>query len=46
MLYYHKLFVFILLVAIGGYSISGYWLIILLMAINNYFISGYWWLLY
>jgi len=42
----------ILLMAIDGYSIGGYWfllLIIILMGIggfNGYYISGYWWLLY
>jgi len=35
---------FILLMAIGGYSINGYWLIlvaILLMVISGYSINGY-----
>jgi hypothetical protein len=36
-LYYHKLFMVIILVVIVGYSIGGYW---------YYFIGGYWWLLY
>jgi hypothetical protein len=34
----------ILLMAIGGYSIGGYWcllLVIILMTINGYYISGY-----
>jgi hypothetical protein len=31
-------------VAIGGYSIGGYWW--LLMAIDGYFINGYWWIFY
>ncbi len=33
----------IILMAISGYSISGYWG--LLMVINAYYINGYWWLL-
>jgi hypothetical protein len=44
-------------VAIGGYSINGYWwllVVIILMAIGGYsingycgyFINGYWWLFY
>jgi hypothetical protein len=36
-------------VAIGGYSINGYWWLlvaILLMATGAYFTIGYWWLLY
>jgi hypothetical protein len=39
----------ILLMAIGGYSINGYWwllMVILLMAIGGYSINGYWWLFY
>jgi hypothetical protein len=40
--------------AIGGYSINGYWLLfykwllvaIILMAIGYCFINDYWWLLY
>jgi len=36
-LYYHKLFMVIILVAIVGYFIGGYW---------YYFIGGYWWLFY
>ncbi len=35
--------------AIGGYSIGGYWcllLVIILMTINGYYISGYQWLIY
>jgi len=44
----------ILLVAIGGYFINGYWLLfyewllvaILLMVISGYSINGYWLLLY
>jgi hypothetical protein len=45
--------VVILLIAIGGYSINGYWWLlvaILLMAISDYSIggsiNGYWWLFY
>jgi hypothetical protein len=41
--------VVIILVAIGGYYISGYWwllVVIILLAIDGYFIGGYWWLLY
>jgi len=34
----------ILLKAIGGYFIDGYWW--LLMVIDGYFINGYYWLLY
>jgi len=48
------LLVVILLMAIGDYSINGYWLllslwllvIILLMAIGGYSINGYWLLFY
>jgi hypothetical protein len=36
--------VVILLTAIGGYFINGYWWI--LVFINGYYMSGYWWLLY
>jgi len=44
----------IILMAIGGYSINGYWWLfyswllvtILLMAIGGYSIDGYWWLFY
>jgi hypothetical protein len=44
----------ILLMAIGGYSIDGYWWLlyscllvpILLMPIGGYSIDGYWWLFY
>jgi hypothetical protein len=39
----------ILLMAIGGYSINGYWWLsvdILLMAISDYSINGYRWLFY
>jgi hypothetical protein len=40
--------------AIGGYSIHGYWWIfyswllmaIILMAVGGYYINGCWWLLY
>jgi len=28
--------------AIGGYSIGGYWVVIILVAIRGYFINGYW----
>jgi hypothetical protein len=38
----------IILVAIGGYSISGYWcllIVIILMVIAGYFVSECWWLL-
>ncbi len=42
----------ILLVAISGYSIGGYWwlligiiLVAILMVIGGYFVIGYWWLL-
>jgi hypothetical protein len=39
--------VVILLMAIGGYSINGYWWMgILLMAICGYSINGYWLLNY
>jgi hypothetical protein len=34
--------VVILLMAIGGYSINGFFI----MAINAYSINGYWWLFY
>jgi hypothetical protein len=37
----------ILLMAIGCYSIGGYWCLligIILLDIGGYFISGYWWL--
>jgi hypothetical protein len=39
----------IILMAIGGYYINGYWwllMVIILMTINGYYINGYWWLLY
>jgi hypothetical protein len=36
----------ILLMAIGGYFINGYWWFYLLMVIGGYFINGYWWLFY
>jgi len=46
-LYYHRLFVVILLVANVGYYINGYWcLYILLVAIIGYYIGGYWCLFY
>jgi hypothetical protein len=35
----------ILLMAIGGYFVSGYWwllMVIVLVAIGGYFINGYW----
>jgi hypothetical protein len=37
----------IILVAIGGYYINGYWwvlMVIVLMAIGGYSINGYWWI--
>jgi hypothetical protein len=44
----------IILMAIGGYFINGYWwlfhykpsMVILLVLIDGYFINGYWWLFY
>jgi hypothetical protein len=39
----------IILAAIGGYYISGYWwllMVIILVVIGGYYINGYWWLLY
>jgi len=51
-LYYHGLFVAIILVAISGYFIDVYiffwWLllVILLVAISDYSIDGYWCLFY
>jgi hypothetical protein len=39
----------IILMAIAGYFINGYWWLlvaILLMAIGDYSINSYWWLLY
>jgi hypothetical protein len=39
----------IILMAIGGYYINGYWGLlrgILLMAIGGYSINDYWWLFY
>jgi hypothetical protein len=39
----------ILLMAISGYSINGYWWLLVaipLMATNAYSINGYWWLFY
>ncbi len=38
----------IILVAIGGYSIGGYWwllIFIILVTIGGYYINGYWWIL-
>jgi hypothetical protein len=37
----------IILVAIGDYSIGGYWWIligVILMAVGGYHINGYWWI--
>jgi hypothetical protein len=39
----------ILLMAIGGYYINGYWwllMVILLTVIGDYSINEYWWLVY
>jgi len=39
----------IILVAIGGYYVGGYWwslIVIILLVIGGYYINGYWWLLY
>jgi hypothetical protein len=36
-----------ILVAIGGYSIGGYWWLligIILLATGDYYINGYWWI--
>ncbi len=41
------LLVAIILMAIGGYFINGYWwllLAIILMALGGYYINGYWWI--
>jgi hypothetical protein len=38
--------VVLILMAIGGYSIGGYWcslMGIILMVIGGYYINGYWW---
>jgi len=32
--------------AIGGYSINGYYWLFLLVTIDGYSINGYWWLFY
>jgi len=37
----------IILVAIGGYCIGGYWWLlidIILVVISGYYINGYWWI--
>ncbi len=44
----------IILMAIGGYYITGYWCLlyywllvaIILLVIGDYYINAYWWLLY
>jgi hypothetical protein len=43
------LLVAIILMAIGGYFINGYWwllLAIILVALGGYYINGYWWIFY
>jgi hypothetical protein len=38
----------IILMAIGGYSIGGYWWLlidIIIVTIGGYYINGYWWLI-
>ncbi len=39
----------IIIMAIGGYYIGGYWYLligIILVVVGGYYISGYWWVLY